>query len=255
MKAVFNSFIIAFSMYSKIPMPKVSWSKDNMRYVMCFFPLVGTVIGGLVYLWSKISSSLPFSNVFHTVILILIPLIITGGIHMDGYLDTLDALSSYGSKEKKLEILKDPHTGAFALIHCVIYFFLTYGIWYDVTPDGIFILSIGFTLSRALSGLSVVTFPLGKNTGLVNMFSSESKKKQTGMVMIVYILLCSAFMIYINTVLGLLAIISTFLVLLYYRYLSIKQFGGITGDLAGYFLQLCELIMAIIVIMGDRLWF
>ena len=127
MKAVFNSFIIAFSMYSKIPMPKVSWSKDNMRYVMCFFPLVGTVIGGLVYLWSKISSSLPFSNVFHTVILILIPLIITGGIHMDGYLDTLDALSSYGSKEKKLEILKDPHTGAFALIHCVIYFFLTYG--------------------------------------------------------------------------------------------------------------------------------
>lgn len=126
---------------------------------------------------------------------------------------------------------------------------------YDVTPDGIFILSIGFTLSRALSGLSVVTFPLGKNTGLVNMFSSESKKKQTGMVMIVYILLCSAFMIYINTVLGLLAIISAFLVLLYYRYLSIKQFGGITGDLAGYFLQLCELIMAIIVIMGDRLWF
>lgn len=255
MKAVFNSFIVAFSMYSKIPMPKVPWSKGNMRYVMCFFPLVGSVIGVLVYLWSKLSLSLPVSDVFRTVILILIPLIITGGIHMDGYLDTMDALSSYGSKEKKLEILKDPHTGAFALIHCVIYFFLTYGIWYDVTPGGVLVLSAGFTLSRALSGLSVVTFPLGKNTGLVNMFSSESKKKQTCIVMILYILLCSAFMIYMNAVLGLLGVISGFLVLLYYRHISIKHFGGITGDLAGYFLQLCELMMAVIVIMGDQLWF
>ena len=46
-------------------------------------------------------------------------LLVTGGIHMDGYMDTMDALHSYGSREKKLEILKDSHIGAFAVIMTV----------------------------------------------------------------------------------------------------------------------------------------
>ncbi len=52
----------------------------------------------------------------------LIPVWITGGIHLDGYADTCDALSSYGDREKKLEILKDPHCGAFAVIRLCSYF-------------------------------------------------------------------------------------------------------------------------------------
>ena len=41
--------IIAFSMYSKIPMPKIEWSKERMEYVMCFFPLVGVVLAVLTW--------------------------------------------------------------------------------------------------------------------------------------------------------------------------------------------------------------
>ena len=46
-----RSFFIAFSMYSKIPMPRTDWTKESMRYAMCFFPVIGAVIGGLLYLW------------------------------------------------------------------------------------------------------------------------------------------------------------------------------------------------------------
>ena len=42
--------IIAFSMYSKIPMPRIEWNKENMKYTMCFFPLIGVVTGALIYL-------------------------------------------------------------------------------------------------------------------------------------------------------------------------------------------------------------
>ena len=45
MKNLFESMLIAFSMYSKIPMPKVEWNDKNMKYAMCFFPVIGVVIG------------------------------------------------------------------------------------------------------------------------------------------------------------------------------------------------------------------
>lgn len=45
MKKMWNSFKIAFSMYSKIPMPQSEWTDENMSLAMCFFPWVGAVIG------------------------------------------------------------------------------------------------------------------------------------------------------------------------------------------------------------------
>ncbi|MCD8323673.1 MAG: adenosylcobinamide-GDP ribazoletransferase, partial [Clostridiales bacterium] len=44
---------VAFSMYSKIPVPQIKWTKENMRYALCFFPLVGVVTGALVWLWYR----------------------------------------------------------------------------------------------------------------------------------------------------------------------------------------------------------
>lgn len=253
MKQIFNSLIIAFAMYSKLPMPRAEWSKENMRYVMCFFPLVGAVIGTVIYLWSLLGGSMALSTVFLTVVYVLIPLFLTGGIHMDGFMDTTDALSSYQSKEKKLEILKDPNSGAFAVIACVGYYLLTFGAWFEISKETLPFLCIGFLLSRALSGLSVVTFPLAKNSGLAATFSNEAKKVLTKRVMLLYILLSAASMLLLNWKLGIICLAGALLTYVYYRQKAIKEFGGITGDLAGYFLQLCELIMAVGVILGGRL--
>jgi adenosylcobinamide-GDP ribazoletransferase len=253
MKQIVSSLVIAFSMYSKIPMPKVEWSKENMRYAMCFFPLVGAVLGGVVYLWCSFSNVLAMSRVFNTVIVILIPLLLTGGIHMDGFLDTTDALSSYQPREKKLEILKDPNTGAFAVIACVSYFLLTFGFWYEITPDTIPMVAIGFVVSRAFSGLAVVSFPMAKSSGLAATFSSEANKKLTRIVMISFLLLAACGMLLINWKLGLLCLLGVLLLFIYYYRMSTKEFGGITGDLAGYFLQLCELTIVICVVLGGKL--
>ena len=95
MKKIGNSFIIAFAMYSKIPMPRTEWTKDNMKYAMCFFPVIGAVIGAVILLWNYIQGYAGFGNSFYTVVLMMIPVLITGGIHLDGLLDTSDALSSY----------------------------------------------------------------------------------------------------------------------------------------------------------------
>ena len=104
MRRIWNSFKIAFAMYSKIPMPRADWEKENMRYMMCFFPFVGIVIGALMVGWSFLSGKLGVGDSLRSVIYVLIPVLVTGGIHLDGLLDTADALSSWQPKEKKLEI-------------------------------------------------------------------------------------------------------------------------------------------------------
>ena len=55
---VWYSFLIAFAMYSRIPVPTVEWTKERMRYVMCFFPFVGLAEGLFLYLWLLISNGL-----------------------------------------------------------------------------------------------------------------------------------------------------------------------------------------------------
>lgn len=111
-----KAMVIAFSIYSKIPVPQFEWKEEDMEYMMCFFPWIGGVIGLFFYGWTVLCEKLVIGNVCYALIAAAIPLMISGGFHVDGYMDTMDAFHSYQSREKKLEILKDSHIGAFAAI-------------------------------------------------------------------------------------------------------------------------------------------
>ena len=212
-----NAMIIAIAMYSKIPMPRVDWNEKNMRYAMCFFPLVGVIIGVLeIVAGNLITVWKGERTFFYAVVLTLIPVFITGGIHLDGFADTMDAKSSYGDREKKLEILKDPHTGAFAIISLCCYFLLCVGIFSEMSTERLFAAALVFVFSRSLSGISVV---------------------------IIWLLAAGVGFYLTAGLCGVAEAVVGLAVFFYYYQFSRKQFGGITGDLAGYFLQLCELFM------------
>lgn len=239
-----NAMIIAIAMYSKIPMPRVDWNEKNMRYAMCFFPLVGVIIGVLeIVAGNLITVWKGEGTFFYAVVLTLIPVFITGGIHLDGFADTMDAKSSYGDREKKLEILKDPHTGAFAIISLCCYFLLCVGIFSEMRIKRLFAAALVFVFSRSLSGISVVTFPAAKNSGLLRTFQDGAQKRNVRIVLIFW-LFATVVGFYLTAGLcGVAAAVVGLAVFFYYYQFSRKQFGGITGDLAGYFLQLCELFM------------
>ena len=239
-----NAMIIAIAMYSKIPMPRVDWNEKNMRYAMCFFPLVGVIIG----VWEIVAGNLITvwkgeGTFFYAVVLTLIPVFITGGIHLDGFADTMDAKSSYGDREKKLQILKAPHTGAFAIISLCCYFLLCVGIFSEMRIERLFAAALVFVFSRSLSGISVVTFPAAKNSGLLRTFQDGAQKRSVRIVLIFWLLAAGIGLYLTAGLCGVASIVVGLAVFLYYDRFSRKQFGGITGDLAGYFLQLCELFM------------
>ena len=100
---ILQTIAVAFAMFSALPVPQFGWNEKNMRYAMCAFPLIGLVCGGL---WC-LCGVLPLPDMARAAAFCLVPVAVTGGIHLDGYADTSDALSSYGDREKKLEILKD----------------------------------------------------------------------------------------------------------------------------------------------------
>lgn len=248
-----GAFVVAFSMYSRIPMPRMEWTKERMRYMFCFFPLIGAVIGALMLLWLQYGGYLAGEGSFRTAVLILIPVLVTGGIHMDGFLDTSDAINSYKPIEEKLEILKDSHSGAFAILMGICYFVLQFGVYSEATMADMQVLAVGFVLSRALSALSVVTFKKAKNSGLVYAFSDAAQKRTVGITMGGYIAVCLVLMIALGGLRGAVGFAAALAAFGYYRWMSYQKFGGTTGDLAGFFLQVCELVMAASVVIAGRL--
>lgn len=174
----------------------------------------------------------------------MIPLFLTGGFHADGFMDTMDALHSYQIKERKLEILKDSHIGAFAVIMFAVYGFVWLGTFSEIRGEPLLsIVCSGFFLSRCLCGISVFTLPLAKKDGMLFAFTSRSDKKKVTYILYLQSVVCMCFMISCSWLAGLIVIMSSFVSFLYYKYRCIKEFGGITGDTCGYFVLLNELSM------------
>lgn len=249
-----ESLIVALSMYSKLPMPHIEWTKDNMRYALCFFPAAGAIAGAVLWLWFQVSSFLPVGNMLRAAVLVLIPVLVTGGIHLDGLLDTADALSSWQTKERRLEILKDSHAGAFAIITCCGYFLADFGIWSEADMDSVVVLSLGFILSRALSGFGISSFPCAKNSGLAATFADAADKAVCRSVLLAEAGGSIFLMVLYDWKRGILAAATAVIVCLLCRRMAMQKFGGITGDIQGFFLQACELAMAYTVILGGKIW-
>ena len=250
----FESLKISIAMYSVFPVPKVKWEEKYMRYIFCFFPFIGLIVGGFLSLWLWLSDYLSFGSVFVATVATAIPVLLTGGIHFDGFCDTTDALASHQPTEKKLEILKDSHVGAFAVIFSGVLFLLTAGLWseYQFSFSSMVVLWCGFVLSRALSAWTCVTFLPAKNSGLLRSFSDASQKTTVQASSMVVALLMLSIIVAVDFKASIFVIPSVILVLLYYFFMSKRQFGGVTGDLAGYFLTLCEWAILFAVVCSQK---
>ena len=257
---IHQSFLIAFSTYSAIPMPHADWKLENMRYSLCFFPLIGLIIGGLLWGWTFLCTILQIGSGLFAAAAAAIPVLVSGGIHLDGFCDTADALASHQSREKKIEILKDSHAGAFAIIFCVLYFLLQFGFWTEWTPtkESLCILAGGFVLSRSLSAFAATVFPRAKKQGLLAAFSNAAATRGVVAAAAVYFGVCAFFSLWANPVMGGAVTVISLAALAGYYGFSQRQFGGVTGDLAGFFLQVCELLILGTVVLVQKIqgvWF
>jgi adenosylcobinamide-GDP ribazoletransferase len=255
-KSIFSGFLVAFSLYSAVPVPQVTWEKKTMRWALSFLPLVGLLIGGVEWLWFHFCIVFNASVIFYAVIAALLPLIISGGIHLDGLCDTCDALCSFGDQEKRLAILKDSHVGAFGPLWLMAFLMAETACFAQVyeTPQGFPMICISFATARAMGGCKIVTMPCAKNSGLVYLFAENSDKKTVFVTLIfeimLYFVIKAYYLHFVCAGLCLAAAgIMVFWYLLHHK-MCLSAFGGITGDLTGFFISLTELLFLAIAAIG-----
>ena len=237
-----RSLFSAFLMYSRIPVPHVEWKEENRRYALGWFPLIGAVIGGLLILWRIFCNRFNCGQMLFAAVAVLLPVLITGGIHLDGFCDVTDARSSYSDKEKRLAIMADPHIGSFAVIRVCLYLILQTALFTRISDvHSTAVIACGYVLSRSFSGLSAVTFRCAKKSGTLQDFVKPSHR--TAVIAMVSFFAAAAFftMIFASYIQGCVAFGSVFLCFLHYKYVAYRDFGGTNGDLCGWFLQISEI--------------
>lgn len=114
-KKALHGLSMAFSMFLVFPIPCV-WDDGARDHQLALFPLTGLVTGGLwaLLFWGADRLGLPV--MLRAALLTVLPIVLTGGIHADGLMDTADAVLSWRSLDERLRILKDSRVGAFAVI-------------------------------------------------------------------------------------------------------------------------------------------
>lgn len=244
---------VAISMYSRIPMPYFKWDEDDYKHILVFFPVVGIIIGGVIFALSKVYEALNPGEIFMIAGLILVPLLITGGFHVDGYMDVEDAFKSYKSPQEKLEILKDPHIGAFSVIRLVILgliwvmalsLILNFG-----DKNALNIYSLIFFISRCATGVLSLVMKNPKKDGMLTM-EAGGKSVWDVSVLSIMILIGTGCVFILDVITGALCTAVILLFTLYFYKKITREFGGITGDSAGFYTVVSELLMTVAIGVG-----
>jgi adenosylcobinamide-GDP ribazoletransferase len=250
-----KAVVLAFSTYTRIPMPQVKWDDDAMKLAIAFLPLVGALIGAVVWGWQLLCGVLGFSPVLFAAIAAALPIIITGGIHMDGYCDTSDALSSWQDRERRLEILKDPHVGAFAVIRSGVYLLIYFALLYEIFLNG-YGASIGFifVISRCFAAWNAMTMPNVRQDGMLAAFIIEADRKKAGVILALLTLIGIAGWVWAFFPRNIFGLLLCLPVTFWYRKTAVKRFGGATGDTTGFYLQITELALLAGTVLGGAVW-
>ena len=227
-----RAFFMCLGMFTAIPCPYRPWDEDARDWMLVTLPLVGLVVGLLWYgldgLGWKLLPSIGYA------LDIALPWLLTGFIHLDGYMDTCDAMLSWRPLEKRLEILKDSHTGAYAVVGLILLALFSYDAVTSWEMDRRLFLFIP-VISRCGSALSVLTL---KPIGHSQYAGMKSRNVQRGAVLAIWLLTILACALWLGMpVVALLVETAAYAAAMAWVYRTLK---GVSGDVAGFALTVSE---------------
>ena len=249
-KTYMNGFLLNVQFFSAVPIHReLPVDPRHLRAALQMFPLFG-LVKGLIYSsifwllleWSPLS---PLGNAF---LFWLLPIIWTGGLHLDGWIDTSDAFFSYRDINRRLEILKDPRVGAFGVLSLIVLlasrFLFLYEIFLFGNSQLVFLIVLIPLYSQMITGLLLNGVKPAKEEGIAYFFQ-QGKDQRLAVHYGFWLAMAGLFFIFITGgmfVFLLLTIIAA-LFFLFARRGAIKHFSGITGDLLGASLEGAELLL------------
>ena len=240
-------------------MPRIEWNAQSLSGLLAALPLVGAVIGLVCWLFILLAGLLELPRILSAGGVTLIPLALSGGIHMDGFADTVDALKSYGDQEKKRAILKDPHVGAFAVIGTVCWLLLYFALCASLPLNDKMLALLGLThvTARACGALAGAVLPSSSKQGMLYSFR-EAVSRSDVRILIGWLVISLAVAAVLMPLAAVLSAAAAAGVFLYVKRTARKQFGGMSGDLAGFCISVTEIALLAAQVLAERmvtLWF
>ena len=236
MKTYLHAFAMCQSMFCSIPAPQV-WDEKAKDKMLLFLPLVGLEIGLLWAALAWICQVLNVPPMASALVLGAYPYIVTGFLHLDGFMDVTDAVKSWRDLARRREILKDSHVGSFAVIGIVLLVVAQFALFATVPADADFLILLFIpAVSRCGSALAV--------TGLKPMSTSQyadQKKPKSHIVVLSVMLgvfLAAGFLLCGKYGFVLVGGLAGYGLALRRGY---KSLDGMNGDIAGYALTISEL--------------
>lgn len=241
MKKLANSFFEAISMYTILPAPHGDWEDGRVKYIMAFLPVVGLLIGLLWVLAYAVSAKLHIPVMLRAFIISVFPLFISGFLHIDGFMDTCDALFSRRDLEERLRILRDSHVGSFAVTGIIMLMLCNFSSAHGIITlsKDYFMLIIIPVISRSGAALFLLKAKPLKGSSM-GAFFKEKSHENTVMLIISFILLCCIFSFMFFGIKGISLSLFLFFAVMLTAYSLNKSFGGFSGDLTGFSISVCE---------------
>ena len=240
MKTLFHAFAMCQSMFCAIPFPGNIWDEKARDKMLLFLPVVGLEMGLIWAALAWVCHILSLPTMIKGFVLAVYPYLVTGFIHLDGYMDVTDAVKSYRSLERRREILKDSHVGAFAVIGIVLLVVAQFALFASASADANYhVLMFVPAVSRCCSALAV--------TGLKPMSTSQyAGQSKPGIHMVVLTIMLAIFLTAGFLLCGRYGFVMIGCLIGYGLALhrGYKSLEGMNGDISGYALTFGELAAA-----------
>ena len=236
MKTYLRAFAMCQSMFCSIPVPQI-WDEKAKDKMLLFLPIVGLEIGAI---WALLAWACNFLNLPALVtglILCAYPFLITGFLHLDGYMDVTDAVKSWRDLERRREILKDSHVGSFAVIGIVLLLVAQFAVFASAPVDTNYLILIFIpAVSRCCSALAV----MGLKPMSTSQYADQRKSKSHMVVLTIMLVvfLAAGFLLCGKYGFALIGGIVGYALALHRGYKSLE---GMNGDISGYALTIGEL--------------
>ena len=172
-----HSFLIGLQFLTRIRLVRqTEWTAEDFGRSTRFFPLVGLVLGICYALFAWLLLYAVGMRALTAALLLVLPLLLTGGLHADGFMDTADGVFSGRDRERKLEIMKDSRVGAFGVVSFVMLMFVQYALISDMHPllliPALFVMPV---IGRFAMVLSVACFPYAREDGMGKTFADMAE--------------------------------------------------------------------------------
>jgi adenosylcobinamide-GDP ribazoletransferase len=230
-----NDFLTAVTLLTAFPF-RLPGSNISAR-ALAYYPLVGLVIGGLLAV-ANIVLRLIVPNLVAASLVVALWAALTGALHLDGFADACDGLFATAMRERRLEILRDMHLGAFGAVGLILLLIT------KVAAVESFQAFAPLLLAPVLGRWAMVyaaAYPPARREGMAVMFRAGLTWRE--------ILIATAFAALSAAVfgwLGLAALASALVAATLIARLALSRLGGLTGDVYGMICESVELTTLLI---------